>query len=62
MTSAHIIYIPLVAIGGIVVGFWLGARAVRDAVNMERRREQQRVEARRKREERKAKKARGDDG
>lgn len=55
MTSSHFIYIPMVAIGGMILGFLIGARAVRDAMNLEQKREQERAEARRAREERKKK-------
>lgn len=55
MTSSHFIYIPMVAIGGMILGFIIGARAVRDAMNLEKRREEERAEARRAREERKKK-------
>ncbi len=57
MTSSHFIYIPMVAIGGMILGFLIGARAVRDAMNLERKRDQERAEARAAREQRKAKRA-----
>ena len=46
MTSAHFIYIPLIVILGVVVGFILGSRAARDAMAMEARKKEER-EARR---------------
>lgn len=54
MTSAHFIYIPLVAIAGMMLGFIMGARAARNAYDMELKREQERAEARARRAERKA--------
>jgi len=57
MTSSHFIFIPMVAIGGMILGFLMGARAVRDAVNLEKKRDEERAEARAAREERKAKRA-----
>lgn len=57
MTSSHFIYIPMVAIGGMILGFIIGARAVRDAMNLEAKREKEREAARAAREERKAKRA-----
>ena len=53
MTAAHLLYIPLVAIVGMVVGFIIGGRAARDRFNWERERERKREEARQKRAERK---------
>ena len=57
MSSAHYIYIPLILLAGMLLGFWLGGRAARDAYNMERRREEQREAAHAERAARKAKKA-----
>ena len=37
--SSHFIYIPFVLILGLVIGFVLGARASRDAMTVERRRQ-----------------------
>jgi hypothetical protein len=36
--SSHFIYIPIVLVLGVVLGFILGARATRDALNLEQRR------------------------
>jgi len=44
--SSHFIFIPVVLILGIVLGFVLGARATRDAIALEQRRHADR-EARR---------------
>ncbi len=53
MTAAHLLYIPLVAIAGMIVGFIIGGRAARDRFNWERQRDREREEARKKRAERK---------
>ncbi len=45
-SSAHLIYIPLVMLVGVVFGFILGARAARNAFDMEQRRAEQRAAAR----------------
>lgn len=52
MTSAHFIYIPLVVIAGIVIGFILGGRAARDAMNLQRRRDEELAAAKAAREAR----------
>ncbi len=57
MTSNHVIYIPLVAIVGIFLGFILGARAARNAYDLERKRDEERAAAKAEREARKARKA-----
>ncbi len=44
--SSHFIYIPVILILGLVLGFILGAKATRDAVALEQRRQLDR-EARR---------------
>ncbi|MCG8423104.1 MAG: hypothetical protein MJE77_34815 [Proteobacteria bacterium] len=54
MSSAHFIYIPLVAIAGMMLGFIIGGRAARNAYELELRREQERAEARARRAARKA--------
>lgn len=54
MTSAHLIYIPLVAIAGLMLGFIVGARAARNAYDLEMKRQQERAEARAQRAARKA--------
>ena len=48
--SSHFIYIPVVLILGIVLGFVLGAKATRDAIALEQRKAAER-------EERKARRA-----
>lgn len=57
MTSNHVIYIPLVTICGIFLGFILGARAARNAFDLERKRDEERAIAKAAREERKRAKA-----
>jgi hypothetical protein len=42
-TSAHFIYIPVVLILGIVVGFIMGAKATRDAFALEQRKAEERA-------------------
>jgi hypothetical protein len=44
--SSHFIYIPVIVVLGIVLGFMLGARATRDAIALEQRKAAER-EARR---------------
>jgi hypothetical protein len=48
--SSHFIYIPVIFILGIVIGFVLGAKATRDAIALEQRKAAER-------EERKARRA-----
>lgn len=55
MTSAHIIFIPAVLVVGIVIGFILGSRSARDAMLLEKKREEERKKAREERAKRKAK-------
>jgi len=45
-TSAHVLYIPVVFILGIALGFMFGAKATRDAIAFEAKKAQER-EARR---------------
>jgi type II secretory pathway pseudopilin PulG len=52
--SSHFIYIPVVLILGIVLGFILGARATRDAIQLEQRRQAERDARKRAREARTA--------
>lgn len=52
MTSAHFIYIPMVLLVGMVIGFVLGGRAARDAMELARRQEEKRAAARAEREAR----------
>jgi arginine exporter protein ArgO len=42
-TSAHFIYIPVVVILGIVLGFIMGSKAARDAFAMEQRKAEERA-------------------
>ena len=54
MTSAHFIYIPMVIIVGMLLGFIFGARAARNAYDLQARRDEERRatrEARKKRKE-----------
>ena len=50
MTSAHFIYIPMVVMVGIVIGFVLGGRAARDAMERQRHRDEVRAARRAKRD------------
>ena len=43
MTSAHFIYIPIVILVGIVIGWVLGSRAARDAYAMELKKREERA-------------------
>jgi hypothetical protein len=54
VTAAHFIYIPMVVMAGIIIGFILGGRVARNAFDLELKREREREEARRVRAERKA--------
>jgi hypothetical protein len=55
MTSGHFIFIPAVFSAGLLCGFLLGTRVAQDRLNLERKRDAEREEARRQRAERKAK-------
>lgn len=46
MTSGHFIFIPGVLLIGIAIGFILGGRAARDALEMERKKDEARAAAR----------------
>lgn len=46
MTSAHILYIPMAVTVGIFLGFILGAKAARNAFDLEQRRTAEREAAR----------------
>jgi hypothetical protein len=63
VTSAHVIFIPMMLAVGGLIGFILGARAARNAYDLERRREAEREKARAERAARKAARANagGDD-
>lgn len=52
MSGAHLIYIPMVVIFGIVVGFILGGRAARDAIALEQKKAERRAVAKAEREQR----------
>jgi hypothetical protein len=54
MTSGHIIFIPMMLAVGGLLGFILGARAARNAYDLERRRDAERDKARAERAARKA--------
>jgi hypothetical protein len=56
VTSSHVIFIPMVLAVGAFVGFMLGARAARNAYDLQRRRDEEREKVR---AERAAKKAAG---
>lgn len=58
--SSHFIYIPLVVILGIVLGFVMGARATRDQIALEARQAEER--ARKKAERAAARTGDGGDG
>jgi hypothetical protein len=57
VTPSHIIYIPMVALVGMFLGFILGARAARNSYDLERRRDEERAAARAEREKKKAARA-----
>ncbi|HVY37721.1 MAG TPA: hypothetical protein VHM31_07290 [Polyangia bacterium] len=48
--SSHFIYIPIVFILGIVLGFMMGAKATRDAIALEARKAAEREERRARRQ------------
>lgn len=54
MTFGHIFFIPLVAFAGMLIGFVLGARAARNAADLEKKRDVEREAARAERAARKA--------
>ena len=54
MTFGHIFFIPLVAFAGMLVGFVVGTRAARNAMDLERKRDAEREKARAERAARKA--------
>jgi hypothetical protein len=47
VTSGHFIFIPSVLLVGIIIGWWLGSRAERDAIAMELRRRDEREQGKR---------------
>lgn len=62
MTSAHFIYIPMVVVVGMFLGFIFGARAARNAYDMQARRDEERRAAREARKQRKAARATAESG
>jgi len=46
MTAAHFIYIPMILIVGMALGFFLGGRAARDAMALEQKKLERRAAAR----------------
>jgi uncharacterized membrane-anchored protein YhcB (DUF1043 family) len=52
-SSAHIIYIPMMLLVGVMIGFILGTRAARNAFDLQRKRDAERAEVRAQREARK---------
>ena len=46
MTTGHIFFIPVVLFVGVILGFVLGNRAARNAQDLERRRAEEREQAR----------------
>ena len=54
MTSGHMIFIPMMLAVGGLIGFILGARAARNAYDLERRRDAEREKAKAERAARKA--------
>ena len=62
MTFGHIFFIPLTVMVGMLLGFMVGARATRNQLDLERKREAERAATRAAREARKAEKAAADKG
>lgn len=57
MTSGHVIFIPLVLMVGGLLGFIMGARAARNAYDLQRKRDEERAKVQAERAARKAAKA-----
>jgi hypothetical protein len=57
VTPSHILYIPMIALIGMFLGFILGARAARNSYDLERKRDEERAAARAERERKKAQRA-----
>ena len=57
MTFGHVFFIPMTMMVGVLLGFVLGARASRNQLDLERRRDVERAAARAAREARKAEQA-----
>lgn len=61
MTFGHIFFIPMTVMVGMLLGFVVGARAARNQMDLERKREAERAAARAAREARKAESTRAAD-
>jgi hypothetical protein len=57
VTPSHVIYIPMILLVGMFLGFILGARAARNQFDLQRKRDEERAATRAAREQRKAAKA-----
>jgi hypothetical protein len=62
MSWNHVLYIPMAMMGGVLIGFVLGARAARNAYDLQQRRDAERAAAKAEREARRAAKAAGKPG
>ncbi len=62
MSWNHVLYIPMAMMGGVLIGFVLGARAARNAYDLQQRRDAERAAAKAEREARRAAKAAGRPG
>jgi hypothetical protein len=61
VTFGHIFFIPMTVMVGMLLGFVVGARAARNQMDLERKREAERAAARAAREARKAESTRAAD-
>jgi hypothetical protein len=43
VTSAHFIYIPMVLVVGLILGMFIGGRAARDALELQKKRDEERA-------------------
>lgn len=57
MTSGHVIFIPLMLMVGGLLGFIMGARAARNAYDLQRKRDEERAKVQAERAARKAARA-----
>ena len=57
MTSGHVLYIPMMIMLGMFLGFILGARAARNQFDLEKKRDAERAAAKAERERKKAERA-----
>jgi hypothetical protein len=57
VTPAHVIYIPMILLVGMFLGFILGARAAKNQFDLQQKRDEERAATRAAREQRKAAKA-----